>query len=127
MSPARNTATDKTDASVMRSLKRGLVVLAQFTVDRPEWNLTEVSRQTGLHVATTHRILRTLESEGFVTQNGSTGKYHLGPAAVRMGYLVQDHAQLARIARPYLERLAEATGETADLVVERDGLCVRGR
>ncbi len=106
----------------MRSLERGLTVLAQFTDERPEWTLTEMSQQVQLNLATTHRILRTLKAQGFVSQNSSTGRYHLGPAAVRMGYLIQNHDQLARMARPYLEVLAQTTGETADLTVDADGL-----
>jgi len=119
--PSSSGRTEEVKTSVMRSLKRGLTVLAQFTAERPEWTLTEISRQTGIHVATAHRILRTLESEGFLSQNEETNKYYLGPAAARMAYLAESHDQLKRMARPYLERLAQETGETAAVVVDVEG------
>jgi DNA-binding IclR family transcriptional regulator len=110
------------ESSVMRSLQRGLRVLAEFTGDRPQWALTEMSQQVHLNVATTHRILKTLTAEGFLTHDASTGKYHLGPAAARMGYVVESHDHLARMAHPYLETLAEETGEIVDLAVDANGL-----
>ncbi len=106
----------------MRSLQRGLIVLAQFTGDRPEWTLTEMSKQVGLNPATTHRILKTLKGQGFLAHDQASGRYHLGPAAVRLAYVVQNHDQLVRMARPFLEALADETGETVDLAVDADGL-----
>jgi IclR family transcriptional regulator, KDG regulon repressor len=121
MAPPGSASAGDSQTSVMRSLKRGLTVLAQFTAERPEWTLTEVSRETGIHVATTHRILKTLESEGFLSQNEETNRYYLGPAATRMAYLAESHDQLARMARPFLERLARATGETVGVVADANG------
>ena len=115
------TTSDNTSTGAVRTLARGLRILSRFSLDRPEWTLSELAKDTGIHVATTFRLVKTLEAEGYLTLQGDKGKYHLGPVATQLGYLVQSHGELARISRPYLEALAEETGETAELVIESDG------
>ena len=112
------------DAFQVRALSRGLRLLGLFSVDHPEWSLNELSEKTGLHKATTYRMTRTLEAEGFLVFDPSTGKYRVGPAAVPLSFLASAQSELARIARPYLEQLAELTSETANLAVEVEGSAV---
>ena len=112
------------DVFQVRALSRGLRVLALFTVDNPEWSLNELTRRTGLHKATTYRMTRTMEAEGFLVFDPSSGRYHLGPATIPLSFLASSQAELVRIARPYLEQLAELTGETANLAVEAEGSVV---
>jgi DNA-binding IclR family transcriptional regulator len=109
------------DPFLVQSLARGLRVLAQFTTDRPQWGITELAKATGLHKATTYRITRTMESEGFLVFDPGSGTYHLGPAMIPVSYLAQAHTELARMAQPFLERLAAETGETANLGIEFEG------
>ena len=108
---------DPNGAYSVRSLVRGLQILKCFDVDRPEWGLIELSKRTGLHKATCYRLLRTLEGEGFLGYDGLSGRYHLGPSLLKMGYLAQANSELVRIAHPHLEKLAALTGETVDLAV----------
>jgi IclR family acetate operon transcriptional repressor len=109
------------DQFTVRSLARGLRVLTQFTMDRPHWSLTELARASGLHKATTYRITRTMETERFLAFDPVTGTYHLGPAMIPVSYLAQAHTELARMAQPFLDRLAQETGETSNLGVEVEG------
>jgi IclR family acetate operon transcriptional repressor len=115
---------DGDDVFQVRALSRGLRVLALFTVDHPEWSLSELSRRTGLHKATTYRMTRTMEAEGFLVFDQTTGRYHLGPATIPLSFLASSQSELVRIARPYLDELAEVTGETANLAVEVEGSVV---
>ncbi|MHB8867352.1 MAG: IclR family transcriptional regulator [Thermoleophilia bacterium] len=116
--------SDTEDVFIIRALARGLRVLSLFTVDHPEWGLNELSRRTGLHKATTYRITRTMESEGYLVFDPETNLYHLGPAIIPASYVVRTHSELSRIAHPYLEELARETGETANLAVEIEGSMV---
>jgi IclR family acetate operon transcriptional repressor len=61
-----------------------------------------------------HRLLRSLQARGYV-RHDEARKYSLGAAAFRLG----DAAlrSLAHSARPFLTRLVERTGETANLSV----------
>jgi DNA-binding IclR family transcriptional regulator len=101
-----------------------LQVLTLFNNDRPEWTLNELSRQTGLGKTTTYRILRTMEAARFLVFKPETSAYHVGPAMFPASYLVQAQSEIARVARPFLEQVAQETGETAALAVEVDGVVV---
>jgi IclR family acetate operon transcriptional repressor len=109
------------DQFVVRALCRGLRVLALFSVDHPEWSLNELARTTHLHKATTYRMTRTMEAEGFLVFDPDTGNYHLGPAVIPLSYLAQKQSELERMAKPFLEQLAAETGETANLAIETEG------
>ncbi len=106
------------DQFVVRALCRGLRVLALFNVDHPEWSLNELARTTKLHKATTYRMTRTMEAEGFLVFDPETGNYHLGPAVIPLSYLAQAQSELERLAKPFLEKLAAESGETANLAIE---------
>jgi IclR family transcriptional regulator, acetate operon repressor len=109
------------DQFVVRALSRGLKVLALFSVDHPEWSLADLTRATRLHKATTYRMTRTMEAEGFLVFDADTSTYHLGPSVIPLSYLAQTQAELERIAKPFMEKLAAETGETANLGVESEG------
>lgn len=109
------------DQFVVRALSRGLRVLALFNVDHPEWSLNDLARTTKLHKATTYRMTRTMEAEGFLIFDPDTGNYHLGPALIPLSYLAQTQSELERMAKPFLEKLAVESGETANLAVETEG------
>jgi IclR family transcriptional regulator, KDG regulon repressor len=101
----------------VRSLARALSILKSFDADRPSWSLAELSRRTGLHKATCFRLVKTLESEGFLAADVETGEYRLGPALLPLAYLSHTNDELVRRARPALERLSEQTCETVDLAI----------
>lgn len=94
---------------------RGLRILACFDVDHPAWSPTEIGRHLGLHKATAHRLVKALESEGFLSFDHATGKYHLGFAMLKAMYLLNSPEGLARMARPHMQRLSDTTGETVVL------------
>jgi DNA-binding IclR family transcriptional regulator len=112
---------DHDDQFVVRSLSRGLRVLALFSIDYPEWGLSDLARATGLHKATTYRMTRTMEAEGFLIFDATTGNYHLGPSAIPMSYLAQKSSEFEKMGKPFLEALAAETGETANLGIEIEG------
>jgi DNA-binding IclR family transcriptional regulator len=109
------------DQFVVRALCRGLRVLALFNVDHPEWSLNELARTTHLHKATTYRMTRTMEAEGFLVFDPASGNYHLGPAVIPLSYLARTQSELERMAKPFLEKLAAESGETANLAIETEG------
>jgi DNA-binding IclR family transcriptional regulator len=109
------------DQFVVRSLARGLRVLSHFSVDNPEWSLASLARASGLHKATTYRVTRTMEAEGFLIFDPSTGNYHVGPSVIPLSYLATGYSEFEKMARPFLEKLAAETGETANLGVESEG------
>lgn len=96
---------------------RALRLLKQFTVERPELTLADLSRGSGLNKTTTHRLLRALQSESLVQRNAATGAYSLGPGLMALGVQALASSDLRRRVRPLLKALARSTGETATLEV----------
>ncbi|WP_309505671.1 helix-turn-helix domain-containing protein [Thermaerobacillus caldiproteolyticus] len=49
-----------------RCLKNGLRILHLLSTSKPELGITETSNSDGLNKSTVHRLMKTLEKEGFV-------------------------------------------------------------
>lgn len=95
---------------------RALSVLGAFSVEEPELTLSEISRATGLPVATVFRLAAELEEGGFL-QRDARGTYRLGVRLWEMGLLTPVHGRLREIAMPYLLNLQYQTRETVQLAV----------
>jgi DNA-binding IclR family transcriptional regulator len=108
----------KDESMVVRSLSRGLRILGLFTPEHPEWSLHEIVEATGFHKATAYRLVRTLETERFLTFERSSNAFCLGPSLLPCTILLDSYSELVRVVRPYLQTLSERTGESAYLVVQ---------
>ncbi len=82
---------------------------------------TELAAATGLAKSTTSRLLLALERGGLVRRDDD-GRFSPGEVFVRYAWRGGAEAGLIEVARPFLDRLGEATGETVNLGVARDGL-----
>lgn len=78
--------------------------------------LTDLSTVVGLHVSTTHRLLASLVARGYVQKDIETGKYRLTMRFFEIGSRVVGGMNLVSVSRPFLEHLADFTGETIHLV-----------
>lgn len=65
--------------------------------------------------ATLYRLLQTLTHQGMLVLDPDQGTYALGVRLVRLAHAAWAQSSLAPIARPYLDELAERTGETIHL------------
>lgn len=81
--------------------------------------VNEVSRQMSLSRSTVHRMLATLLHHGFVVQDEFSRGYGPGPALVDIGLAAVHQMDIRTTARPSLEALRRATGETVHLAVLR--------
>ena len=83
-----------------------------------ELGITELAARHQLSPSTAHRIARALVDAGFLEQDERTERYRLGVGLAELGLLT-----LRRIgvdsARPLLEELSAATGESVNLGVRR--------
>jgi IclR family transcriptional regulator, acetate operon repressor len=75
--------------------------------------LARLSRETGMNKATALRYLTVLESRG-VAERTATG-WSLGLALFELGSRVSVKSIVVERVRPFLERLARETGESANL------------
>jgi DNA-binding IclR family transcriptional regulator len=101
----------------VQSIRRAFAVLEALG-ERGDLGVTEVSKATDFTPSTAHRLLITLVDCGYVSQDPRTSKYRLAGRLVDLASRVPDRwAELRQIARPHLEALKAATGESANLVV----------
>jgi IclR family acetate operon transcriptional repressor len=100
----------------LASLDNALRLLLLFA-ERPLLRVTEVGAELGIGRSTAHRILTTLEHRGFVRQDHTTRRYRLGPSAIQIARAYLGDSELRRHARPHLEALCAAVGETTHLLV----------
>ena len=110
----------------LKTVDRALQVLLQFDKERPEWSSSGLSEALGIHRSIIYRILKSLERRGFVVQTERPGHFSLGLRLVELGSVVLDGLDLPQIARPIMQRLVQATGESAFLHVPSggQGVCV---
>jgi IclR family acetate operon transcriptional repressor len=99
-----------------RTVERALSLLATVC-DRRGANLADCARECELPPSTALRILRTLETSGFVAKEAS-GLYRPGSRLIQLGAQALSNESLIDIARPAMEALAERTGESVYLSVE---------
>ncbi|WP_028547994.1 IclR family transcriptional regulator [Paenibacillus sp. UNC451MF] len=107
--------------AILETGDRILRMLECFTVDKPEWGVTELGEHLGLYKSVVHRMLVTLEHRGFVSKNPVTQKYVLGIKLFELGTIVANQMNLRTVAKPIMEKLCESTGETVMLMIV-DGL-----
>lgn len=100
----------------VQSVDRTIDVLEALASRRGATGISEVAGLVGLHVSTVHRLLATLVDRGYVRQDPDSSKYHLGSRVFTLASAADLHLDLRLVARPYLERMMRASGETANLV-----------
>lgn len=105
----------------IRAVERALAILRAFTAAAPELSVSELARAVGLHKSTVHRLLATLERTGFVAQDAASRRYRLGLPLFELGSLVVNTMELRRLARPHLEEIHRACGETVHLGMLDEG------
>lgn len=98
----------------VQSVERALDVLEALAGHGGEAGLSEIAATTGLPYGTIHRLLRTLLARGYVRQE-SDRRYALGGGLVRLGGIAE--SMVGVWAQPYLARMVELSGETANLAV----------
>lgn len=109
------------DRSQVRAALRALDLLACLRPARPTVSLTEFARETGLPLTTVSRLLATLEAGRFVRRHAD-GRYGSGTQLIRIGLAALRSLSVYDVAEPHLRRLADGTGETANLgVLDQDG------
>jgi IclR family pca regulon transcriptional regulator len=102
-------------AEYVRSLERGLSVLQAFSGERPAMTLADVARSADLTRATARRLLLTLVELGYLQQDGR--EFRLTPKVLNIGYAYLSSLDLARLAQPSMEALAEQTHESCSAAV----------
>ncbi len=112
-------AEEKETKNPVQSAERIFQVM-EMLADNGEMGLMEISAALGLHKSTVHRLLMSLIYMGYAKQDEVTQKYMLSYKVVNMAGKILDRMDILQIAKPYMERLSDLSGEAVHLV-QRDG------
>jgi DNA-binding IclR family transcriptional regulator len=107
--------------TTVQSLARGLRLLRLFTRERPELALADCAELLHLSAPTTYRLLNTLEGERFLERDPATGAFRLALGVLELLPALLDGLGVARVAQPPIARLAQVTGESANLATLEEG------
>lgn len=110
----------------VRSLEKALAIIDLFNENRPEMNLSEISRRTGYPMPTVYRLISTLRNNGFVTHSEIKNTYRLGLKFFEIASRVARGTGLLQAASAALESLSSRSGENASLSVfdGKSALCL---
>jgi IclR family acetate operon transcriptional repressor len=105
----------------VQSLARALSILDTISRSHEGLTLTVLSKAVTLPPSTTHRLLTTLQRRRFVRFDPTTMFWQIGVEAFFVGNAFARTRDLVAIARPYMRRLMEESGETANLYMLNEG------
>jgi DNA-binding IclR family transcriptional regulator len=110
------TSEDRRDGRI-QSLDRAFSVLEEVARHRSGITLSELSRELGLHTSTLYHVTRTLVSLGYLRTGPDDKRYRIGRGIFQLASACLDEAEICATATPYLEKLAEATGEASHYAI----------
>jgi IclR family transcriptional regulator, KDG regulon repressor len=102
---------------IIGSVKKAIDILRLFTYESPELSLSEISGHIDLHKSSILRTLATLMESGMIEKERETGKYRLGLFVLELAGRVLHRYDFREQARPFLQHLADKTGEIVHLSI----------
>ena len=117
----------KKTGRVIKAINNALNILNLFTDEKPEWGISEISRNLHISKAGIYGLVNTLSMGKILEKNPNNHKYRLGLSVFRLGNVFLRQLKLEELARPILEKLAlDCGGETIHLCVLDCGRQSRG-
>ncbi len=106
---------------LVQSLARALSLLEVLGEDDDGYRLVDLAQRVGLPASTTHRLLTTLEQRRFVQFDRESGLWHIGVQCFSVGAVFLRRRNLVAQSLPFMRRLRDDLGETANLGVVDQG------
>ncbi len=100
---------------IVQSIDRAFCIIEALGEGKK--SLLEITKMVELNKSTVHRLLHTLIYKGYVIQDESNSHYALTPKILHLGQQIIDDMDIIRVAKPYLNKLNEKTGEVVHLVM----------
>ena len=105
------------DAKQPESVAAVLKVFAilQALSEKSETGISDLSVRLAMPKATVYRFLQTMKTLGYVRQEVDSERYGLSMRVFEIGAKALRYPDLIEIAKPHMQRLSDATGETVHL------------
>jgi IclR family transcriptional regulator, acetate operon repressor len=113
----RREANGDSPAPGTAAIDRGAELLVRVLESDEPVALSELASASGIPKSTASRLVSALERRGLVEQDGERGRLRPGPAILRVAERGLLERSLVELARPSLDALAKASGETINLAV----------
>lgn len=107
-----------TNRTHLTTIQRAATIL-ELLKESKSAGVADVAESMDLPKSTVHDYLATLESLGYIVNEG--GEYRLGFRLLELGGRFKYQNRLYHVARPELERLSANTGELTSVNVEESG------
>ena len=107
--------TEKNAGGGSLSLIRGLRLIEFLSDYANGCPLSRIAGRTGLNKSTAHRMLKSLQTLGYVIPATTPGSYRLTGKFVAVGHKVFSSLNVINVAAPHLEKLNLDTGHTVNL------------
>ncbi len=91
--------------------------LLNTLAEKREWELSELCHTLNMPKTTVHRMLLTLEDEGFVLHESKGGKYSLSYKLYRLGRKLVDSSNIVETSSQIANKLHECIDETVNICV----------
>lgn len=105
------------DRKFIEALARGLDVLRAFSQQGGVLGNQDLAKITGLPKPTISRMTYTLSQLGYLSYSTQLEKYQLDSGVLALGYAYTSNLQVRRIAKPFMERLAERVNLSVGLTI----------
>jgi IclR family transcriptional regulator, KDG regulon repressor len=89
--------------------------IVQALSERNETGISELSVRLAMPKATVYRFLQTMKTLGYVRQEPDSERYGLTMRMFELGAKSLRYPDLVELAKPHMQRLSDATGETVHL------------
>lgn len=101
----------------VQSLSRALWLMNALAECPQGLSLSEVAHRVQLPTSTVHRLLTTLQNERYVRFESDRSVWLIGVQAFQVGSTFVRSRDIVAMARPYMRRLMEESGETVNLAI----------
>ncbi len=96
----------------MRTVDKALRLLKYFSIQCPEWGLSDLARAARMDKATTLRMLQVMTRHGFLAQDATSRRFRLGVAPLKLAKVREATNPLSSVIEPVMARIMNATNET---------------
>ena len=108
-----------TNANNVKSIIKAFAIIEELEKNG-SMSIGELSQALSMDKSTVHRLVNTIKDAGYVTQSSESQKYENSIKLFEAGQSVIERIGINSAARPHIESLAQATGETVNLAMRME-------
>jgi len=99
------------------SVDKTFAILEHFTIQNPEWSITELAKVLDSNKSTVYRFLSDMQKRGVMRQNLDSSKYSLDLKLFELGNRVQIQSAFVNKTHPELIKVAQRITETVHIAI----------